>query len=356
MQRLSNLIERLLLRALALTLLGGCTAPAALLGAMGAATDTSATWAILVHVHDKLNEGGPVPCGRLDTLERALSTHCGAYVVGSIRKTDIASSRLPICPLAAAARDPRFWPVLAELIDKGAQPETCVRAPLVELAQSQGCPDFAAATPESRQSLLWLARADARSIHHDVVRMLSCPRARAAGLDQVLESWVAQGDLRPGAIGFSPLSALHPDLLASPLAGQLEAMGHRARAGLDPYDGVLRPGFEEAFRNAHWAALDWWFARVPDLANRVPPPQGDQLPWVPLAKAISADGLAQPAQQREMVEFLLAHGASPMRRLPHQPDTTVLRLARQMGSPMLPLLERSAERPGATGRSLPGAP
>jgi hypothetical protein len=157
-------------------------------------------------------------------------------------------------------------------------------------------------------------------------------------------------------LGFSPLSALHPDLLDSPLARQLEAMGHTARAGLDPYDGVLRPGFEEAFRTGHWVALDWWFARAPDLANRVPPPQGDQLPWVPLAKALSADALAQPAQQQEMVAFLLARGASPSRRLPHQPDMTVLRLARQMGSPMLRLLEGASERPRAVGRGLPGAP
>jgi len=352
MTHLPPLFNRVLC-GLALTLLGACTAPAALLGAVGAATDTSATWSIAVHLHDKFNEGGPVPCVRLNSVERALSTHCGAYVAGSIRKADITASRLPICPLAVAARDPKFWPVLGELIDKGALPEACARSPLVELAQAHACPDFGAATPASRQSLLWLAQADARSIHHDVVRMLSCPQARAAGFDQVLEAWAAHGDMRPGVIGFSPLSALHPDLLASPLARQLEAMGHTARAGLDPYDGVLRPGFEEAFRTGHWAALDWWFARAPELANRVPPPQGDQLPWVPLAKALNADALAQPAQQRQMVEFLLAHGASPSRRLPHQPDTTVLRLARQMDSPMLPLLERATDRPRAAGRGVP---
>lgn len=349
MPHLPSLFDRLVC-GLALMLLGGCTAPAALLGAMGVATDTSATWAIAVHLHDKFNEGGPVPCARLNSVERALSTHCGAYVAGNIKKADITASRLPICPLAVAARDPQFWPVLGELIDKGALPEACTRAPLVELARAQPCPDFGAASPSSRQSLLWLAQADARSIHHDVVRMLSCPHARSAGFDQVLETWVVQGEMRPGILGFSPLSALHPDLLTSPLARQLEAMGHTARAGLDPYDGVLRPGFEEAFRTGHWAALDWWFARVPELANRVPPPQGDQLPWVPLAKALSGDALAQPAQQQAMVEFLLAHGASPSRRLPHQPDMTVLRLARQMGSPMLPLLERAADRPRGAAR------
>ncbi len=328
----------------ALLLSAGCTAPAMLINALGAATDTSASWSILKHVHDKLVEGGPVPCYRLNSVERALATHCVPYVAGAIRREDIVSWQLPLCPLAVAARDVRLWPVLAELIDKGAMPEACARAPLVELAQLDGCPDFAGATPASRASLLWLAQADARAVHHDVVRMLTCPKARAVGFDRVLETWVADGTLVAGRIGFSPLSALHPDLLGSPLSAQLEAQGHAARSGLDPYDGVLRPGFEEAFRSAHFQALDWWFARAPELADRVPPPQGDQLPWVPLAKALNPSALDQPGQQRAMIEYLLARGANPSRRLPHQPDMTVLRLARQMGSPMLPLLERAPDR------------
>lgn len=333
-----------ILAAGALVLSAGCTAPSLLINAIGAATDTSASWSIVKHVHDKLVEGGPVPCYRLNSVERALATHCVPYVAGAIRREEIADSRLPLCPLAVAARDPRLWPVLAELIDKGAMPETCARAPLVELAQADGCPDFAAAAPAVRDSLLWLAHADARAVHHDVVRMLSCPRARAAGFDRVIERWVADGALVPGRVGFSPLSALHPDLLGSPLVAQLEAQGHVARAGLDPYDGVLRPGFEEAFRSANYPALDWWLARAPELADRVPPPQGNQLPWVPLAQALNPSALDQPGEQRAMVEYLLARGANPSRRLPHRPDMTVLRLARQMGSPMLPLLERAPDR------------
>ncbi len=338
-------LQWLCIQATALLLLAGCTAPAMLLSAIGAATDTSASWAIVKHVHDKLVEGGPVPCFRLNTVERALAAHCAPYLPGTIRREDMALSRLPLCPLAVAAREPRNWPVLAELIDKGAMPEVCARAPLVELAQLQPCPDFSLATPASRDSLLWLAQADARSVHHDVVRMLSCPAARAAGFDRVLERWVAEGAMPVGRLGFSPLSALHPDLLGSPLAARLEAQGHGARAGLDPYDGVLRPGFEEAFRSGHFTALDWWLTRAPDLADRVPPTQGNQLPWVPLAQALNPQALDQPGQQQAMVEYLLARGANPARRLPHQSDMTVLRLARQMGSPMLPLLERAADRP-----------
>lgn len=340
------------------TLLGlaGCTPPSLLLNAIGAATDTSASWAIVKHIHDKMVEGGPVPCFRLNTLERALAPHCAPYLPGTIAAADITASRLPLCPLAVAAREPRTWPVLAELIDKGAMPESCARAPLVELAQTQPCPDFAAATPAARESLQWLAQADARAVHHDVVRMLSCPHAREVGFDSVLARWVAEGVMQPGRIGFSPLAALHPEMLASPIALQLEHQGHRAKNGLDPYDGTLRPGFEEAFRGGHYAALDWWITRVPELANRVPPPQGDQLPWVPLAMALKPQELQPGVSQEAMVRFLLAHGANPQRRLPHQPDMTVTRLARQMGSPLLPLLEQPVDRSRVATRGAAKAP
>ncbi|HVQ03054.1 MAG TPA: hypothetical protein VMT14_06025, partial [Burkholderiaceae bacterium] len=64
-------------------------------------------------------------------------------------------------------------------------------------------------------------------------------------------------------------------------------------------------------------------------------------------------------QKQRMVEYLLARGANPAVKLPHQPDMTVLRLARQMKSPMVPLLE-SAPAPSrarvAAGRGVPGAP
>jgi hypothetical protein len=177
-------------------------------------------------------------------------------------------------------------------------------------------------------------------VHHDAVRLLTCPQAVAVGLHDVVERWVDDGTLQPGRLGFSPLAALHPDWLGTSLAAQLEAQGHHARAGLDPFDGMLRPGFEEAFRSAHLAALGWWLARVPELVDRVPPLQGNQLPWVPLAQALNPQSFDQPARQPEVVEFLLARGANPTRKLPGRPDMTVLRLARQMGSPMLAALER----------------
>jgi hypothetical protein len=350
-------LKRLALLAAA-ALLSACSGPAAVVGLIGVATDTSASWAIVKHIHDKWVEGGPVPCYRMDSLERALSPHCQPYAAGTIKAADLAAPhKLPLCPLAVAARDTRLWHVLPELIEKGAMPEACARAPLVELAQVNPCPDFALATPAVRESMLWLAQADARAVHHDVVRMLTCPKARDVGFHQAIARWAEAGQMPAGRIGFSPLSALHPDMLGSPLSAQLEAQGHHARGGLDPYQGTLRSGFEEAFRSGHWEALDWWLVRAPELANRVPPPQGNQLPWVPLAKTLSDDWLDQPSQRERMATFLLARGANPAARLPHQPDMTVLRLARQMNSPLLPMLESASlpARSRVAAGSVPGA-
>jgi len=337
--------------------LAGCSGPAAVIGAIGIATDTNVSWSIAKHIHDKWVEGGPTPCYYLNSVERALAVHCLPYQPGLMKADDLAAAhKLPMCPLAMAARDPRLWPVLPELIGKGAMPESCARSPLVELAQANPCPDFGAATPQVRESLQWIAQADAAAIHHDVVRMLSCPNARAVGFDQMIVRWVAQGQMQADRLGFSPLSALHPDLLNPPLSAQLEAGGHTVRHALDPFDGKLRPGFEEAFRSANYTAIDWWLARAPELVNRVPPRQGDQVPWVPLAKTLGTDWLDQPSQQQPMVEFLLARGANPGYRLPAQGDMTVLRLARQLNSPLLPSLERASTRPRLAARGLPGAP
>ena len=324
---------------LALGLFSGCTTTSLLLGAVGVATDSSVPWAIVKHVHGKLTEGDPTPCVLLNSVQRALNERCGEFVPGSLRAEDIQRSGLSTCPLTVAARDPRFWPVLPELLAKGAQPERCTRSPLAALAVAQPCPAFEAAAPEQLRALVWLAEADARAIDHDVVRLLSCPSARLAGLDQVLDKWQAQGDLPTGTLGFSPLAALHPEHLDTPLARALEAQGHTAQAALGAYAGALPSGFEMALRSSHWRALDWWLARAPQLASRVPPAQGNQLPWLPLARVLAPNFLEQPDTQTEMVEYLMARGASPWQRLPAEPGRSVVHLAMEMGSPMLPLLD-----------------
>ncbi len=340
--RFSKLVAAGLCGAAAL-LLGGCTTAGVLLTAAGVATDTGVTWEIVKHLHARMTEGGDTPCHRLDSVERALNPRCGAFVPGSVRAADLHHSTLQGCALTVAARDPRFWPVLPELIAKGASPEGCSQSPLVELAQStsfaEGCPDFSAASPAVLESMRWLALADARAIHHDVVRLLSCPSALRAGLDAPLATWLAQGDLDVGTVGFGPLGALHPDALGTPLALALEARGHTARAGLGSFDGVQPRGFELALRGSHWAALDWWIARVPELANRVPPVQHNQLPWVPLARVLTPNFLTHPSSRAEMVEFLLARGANPWQKLPYDAGSSVVQYARVLKSPQLALLD-----------------
>jgi hypothetical protein len=337
----------------------GCTTAGAVLTVAGIGTDTSVAWSVVKHLHGQLTEGDERPCVLLTGVQRALSPRCGPFVPGSLDAADIARTGFAECALTLAARDPQLWPVLPELLAKGARPEACAESPLVALARREPCPDFGAASASERAALASLARDDRRAVHHDTVRMLSCPAARAAGLDPLIAEWRARGALAPGAIAFSPLDALHPDALSTALADDLEADGHTARAALGAYPGTLRPGFDEALRTSHWAALDWWLRRVPELANRVPPRQGNQLSWRPLARVLVPSFLADPARQQQTVEFLLSRGADPLQRLPANPDQTVLGFARLLKSPMLAVLEAplaapaGAERLAAAARSTP---
>ena len=294
---------------------------------------------VLTHLHTKLTEDQPTPCLRLNSVERALQARCGTFEAGSLVTKDILASGLNVCPLTLAARDPQFWPVLPELLAKGALPERCEQAPLRALAQAHPCPPFERATTAQRQALRWLATADPRAVQHDVMRALSCPNARATGLVSVLDDWLAAGLLPAGQVSFSPLGALHPGHLGSPLARQLESQGHSARAALAAYDGRLPSGFDAALRSADPAALDWWLARAPELVNRVPPAAGGQLPWLPLVRVLSPHYLPDAAHQRWAVEYLLARGADPWMRLPHEPQRSVVSLARELKSPLLPLLD-----------------
>lgn len=297
------------------------------------------TTAILVHLHEKLTEGDPPACRRLGNLERALEPRCGLPVPGSLTAADLAAPGLPVCPLGLAARDERLWPVLPELIRAGAQPERCAEPPLAMLAAQGRCPDFAAAAPDARDALRWLAEADPRAVQHDVVRLLTCPSARSAGLDGVVDGWLAQGLLPVGRVAFSPLAALQPDHLHSPLALALEAQGHRARDGLGGYVGRLAPGFDEALRRGELRALDWWFARVPELLQRVPAARDGQFSWVPLARALQPGFIPDAALRERVVAHLLARGADPWQRLPHAPGESVLTFARSISSPQVALLE-----------------
>jgi hypothetical protein len=338
----------------AIGLLSGCAATTVLTFAYEQANEGQcisagcAAAAVLKHALDKATEGDPTPCYRLNSVERALASRCGPYQPGTLLTKDVTASGLPQCPLKLAARDAAFWPVLPELLAKGASPESCDVSPLVALAQATACPDFGHAAPGSLAALRFLAEGDARAIHHDVVRMLSCPAARTAGLSNVLDDWLAQGQLPTRGLAFGVLGALDPAYLDSPFARAAEAHGHTARAGLGAYDGALAQGFDAALRSGNRVALDWWLDRVPELANRVPARQGNQLPWVPLARVLTPSYLAQPQQQNELVGYLLARGADPYRALPHDATQTPVTLARSLKSPSLALLDQPARIAGTT--------
>ena len=341
MSRIVHRLGQLVALGIGAAALAGCTGPGLILTAVGIATDTSMTWEMAKHVHAKLTEDDPTPCIMLNTVQRALNARC-AYVPGSIRSADVAKSGLQGCALTAATQDARLWRALPELIDKGAQSERCPRSPLQDLAEVDACPDFQSASPEVLKAIVYLAESDPRAIRHDVFRMFSCPRARAAGLDQVLVGWLDRGVLQPGTLSFSPLEALDPEMLVSRFGRELQIAGHSPRAALDHYDGALPSGFEEALRTAHWAALDWWFYELPQLVNLAPPSRGAQMSWVPLQRILLPGYLADPAAQPEMVSFLMARGADPKKKLPFDPSRTVIGFAKSIKSPLLALLDAPA--------------
>jgi hypothetical protein len=333
--------------------LGGCTTIGLVAGAAGVATDTSVTWDIVKFVHGKITEDSSPACISLNSLQRALSPGC-EYTPGSIAAADLAKSGLQQCPLLAATRDPRLWRALPELLEKGATTERCNGSPLATLAAEQPCPDFAAAAPAELKSLAFLAESDPRAIRHDVFRMFSCPNARRAGLDRVLTTWLDRGELEPGKLSFSPLGAADPDLLVTRFGHELEVAGHTPEAALGSYEGVLTSGFEEALRTSHWQALEWWLYRLPQLANKVPPSRGGQLAWVPLQRVLLGGFLQAPANQRETIVFLMAHGADPRQKLPFDAGKTVVVYAAQMKSPMLALLDPPTA-PATTGTAVASA-
>ncbi len=325
--------------ALGLVSLSGCSPVSLVMSATGVATDTSMTWDIVKHLHTKLTEDDPRACFLVNSVQRALNGRCGAFVPGSLTAADIANSGYSGCIVDIAVRDPKLWPAVPELIEKGARPATCVISPLAELAELHPCPDFSKASPAVLASLRQLAETDPRAVRHDVFRMLSCPSARVAGLDHVLEGWLDKGRLEPGKLSFSPLGALHPEMIQSRFSRELEVAGHSAESAMGSYDGALPSGFEEALRTSDYAALEWWFYRVPRLASKVPPMHGGELAWLPLQRVLVPNFLAAPETRKRMVEFLMHHGASPWAHLPFDPNRSIVNYAQSVKSPLVALLD-----------------
>lgn len=327
----------------------GCTPLGAAVTAVGIATDTSIAWEVAKHVHGTLTANDPAPCITLDPVTRALNPRCD-YTPGQMRPADFARAGLQTCALAVATRDPRLWRALPELIETGPPVERCAGSPLAGLAAADACPDFSQASPPVRDALRTLAETDARAVRHDVMRLLSCPAAREAGLDRALVFWQERGWLRPHVVPFSPLGALHPSAVTGAFSASLEAQGHRAEAALDGYEGVLPSGYEEALRLSDWHALEWWLARVPRLVDTAPPSRGGSYAWVPLQRALTPGWLARPETQDELVRFLLAHGADPRQTIPAD-GRSVLAWARAAHPPLAALLVA----PPATGAALAAA-
>lgn len=310
----------------------------AVLCALSSACTTTAI--VLLHIQSKVNEGGPTPCVHLNSVERAFSDRCGEFVPGSLKPQDVAHSGMPECPLTLAAREPGFWYLLPELLERGAQTGSCRLPPLVALAQRspETCPPLHEANASVLKVLVHLGENDPRAFHHDTMRLLSCPHAQQAGLDQVLHGWRLQGRLVPREMSFSAFSALHPSYIGSLFSHKLEATGHDPRLSFLGFDGgKLNHGFEEALRTSDWQALNWWLTRVPELINGVPATRGKTVGWLPLARVLSP-GFMPPEQQGPMLEFLIARGANPRQPLPHAPGQTVLQFAQQLQSPWIKIL------------------
>ena len=112
-------------------------------------------------------------------------------------------------------------------------------------------------------------------------------------------------------------------------------------------------------RRSHWPALDWWLYELPQLANLAPPSRGAQQDWVPLQRVLLPGFLQDPSSQAQMVSYLIAHGADPRKKLPFDPDKTVIAFAASIKSPMLALLNppvtAAASQPTTLARGSVGA-
>lgn len=330
--------------------MAGCSPVSLVMSATGVATDTSMTWDIVKYLHAKATEDDPRACFLVNSVQRALNGRCGAFVPGSLTPADIAQSGYSGCIVDIAVRDPKLWPAVPELIEKGAQPNRCFVSPLTELAELHPCPEFSKASPAVLASLRQMAETDPRAIRHDVFRMFSCPNAHVAGLDHVLEGWLDKGLLQPGRLSFSPLGALHPAMINTRFSRELEVAGHGAESAIGSYDGTLPSGFEEALRTSDYAALEWWIARVPRLAKTVPPMHGGELAWLPLQRVLVPNFLAAPETRKRLVEFLMQRGADPWAHLPFDPNRSVVNYAQSVKSPLVTMLDPPVKLPPTAPR------
>lgn len=261
----------------------------------------------------------PPVCHSLSTPEQATLERCGGYKAGELLTKDVNIAFASACPLTNFARNKPTWNGLPELIALGADPALCSQAPLQAMAAAQACPDFAALSPDVRESVRWLARNDPHSVSGPVLHMLTCPSARQAGLTTIVPEWLAAGLLAPDRADFSVLSSIHPASLNDPWVDTLLVSGHAVRTAV----AMDATGYEHALATGDVATLRWWTQRAPELVHRVPAHSASHLPWVPLARIMTPTFTRDDAACEASARFLLTQGADPKAVLPEDRGQTV---------------------------------
>jgi hypothetical protein len=280
-------------------------------------------------------------CSDMHTVERALSERCGEYVPGRLAEADVNRAAPEECPLTVATVEPRRWKMLPELMSKGARADRCTIAPFTALLKQRSDAQLDAALRSASLSevaaLRSIASNDPQAIQPNVVRWLSSPAAREAGLHGVLHTWVERGQLDPRRTGFEPLAWLHPSALTTPLAGLFLDRGQRADVAMRSNPGAM----EDALRTGDFAAMDWWFSRVPGLTDLVVDNRQLRINWRPLAYVATPGVIADSRLRQDVARHLLTRGADPNATLPQDPAVTVMAQAQRTSPDLVPLMKAS---------------
>ena len=282
----------------------------------------------------------PPFCSKLPSTERAITERCGGYKVGQIDAKDVNVRVMSSCALTNFASRPSLWHGLPELLAKGATPEGCPKAPLLAMAEANACPAFTQMDSGTLDAVRWLAVADAASVSGPVLRMLSCPEATSAGLNNVVEQWAAQGYLAPSHVSFSVLSSVHPSSLLQPWVQDLVTAGHEPLRAVE----ADASGYAQALAQGDVAALDWWTQKAPALVHRVPSKGRGYVPWLPLARTMTPGFAADDATRLRTAQFLIARGARMDASLPHERSISVGDYARSVQPQMWPALQTLWQR------------
>ena len=323
-------------------LLAACTPLGLLVTATGVATDTSVTWEVVKHVHGQLTEDDPTPC--VDAQQRAARAQrrAASYVAG--QHPHAPTSPAPAC---RSARSPSRRATRGS----GAPCPSCSkRARSSSPAPARRCRTLAAdrRLPELRRRVAGgpegdrsprrgrPARGPPRRVPHALLPERARGRPRPGARD-----WLDRGELAARQALVQPARRARPRPARDALRPRARGRRPPARAlRSTTTTAVLPSGYEQALRNEplgrdRLVAVRAAAARQPGAAER-----GAQMAWVPLQRVLVCRASCQhPEAQRDMVLFLMAHGADPRRQLPFDPGRNVLAFAAPIKSPMLAVLD-----------------